>query len=229
MAWSTRRRVINLGCTSNSQSEWNENARSEIADITTGRGRGLNVGALTVGGIVVALFIIGWVSTQVTDGLEHKAVDVADRAFFGRQRRQARHLGAQSLRIRTELAPDRLWQELRLGLPLPAGKPRFGGALYSAGMLPSAVATSFGMRVNWEDDIQSAVIVYRADGTTVCEHAMVQWAPSGMVMRNAAPNFQALRETLVSLVRSLDPTARATLVDDDEREIPFEPAALPQH
>jgi len=184
---------------------------------------------LGVVGVIVALFVVGWVWTKFTETVEDKASNLTDKALFGRQRQVADDLGAASLRIRTSVPSDKLWNELAFRLPLPSGKPRFEDALYIAGELPSTQPGNFGMRINWDENIQSAVVVFREDGgRTVCEHAMLQWSASGQVMRKAVEHLQSLRETLVAIVQSLDQRAQATLVDEDDREVPFTARHAPQ-
>ena len=181
---------------------------------------------LVMVGVILALLVIGWIWTTITEAVEDKASDLTDKAIFGRQRRAANDLGAAALKIRTSAGSDELWNELGFRLPLPSSKPRFEDSLYIAGELASTQRGNHGMRVDWNECIQSAIFVVREhDGGTVCEHAMLRWADNGQAMRSAVKHFQSLRENLVAIVQSLDPQARATLVDENDREAPF--AAVP--
>ena len=173
-------------------------------------------------GVIVALFVVGWIWSTITEAVEDKASDLTDRAVFGWQRRAAIDLGSAVLRIRTSVASEQLWNELGFRVSLSSGKPRCEDSLYIAGELPSVKQGNHGMRVDWNECIQSAIFVTREDGGgTVCEHAMLQWPENGRVMRNAVKHFQSLRENLVAIVESLDPQACATLVDENDREAPF--------
>lgn len=177
---------------------------------------------LAVAGVVIGLLIFGWLWTTFMTAVESKAGDLTDRAVYGEQRRAAHDLGAAMLRIRTSVPSDKVWHELAFRLSLPSSRPRYEESLYVAGELPSTQPGNRAMRVDWNEDIQSVVVVCREDdGSTVCEHAMLQWVDRGRAMRNAVPHFQSLRESLVAIVRSLDPYARASLVDEDDHEFPF--------
>lgn len=130
--------------------------------------------ALGIVVFIAVLIAIGWVYTKVTEAVENKAADLGDRAFFGRQRRQADAMGSALLRIRTNIPTDELWRELTFRLPLPSGQPKYEDSLHVAGPIPCTDPMHFGMRIDWNKDIQSALVVYRDDdGTTLCEHAML--------------------------------------------------------
>ncbi|MBB3036597.1 hypothetical protein [Hoyosella altamirensis] len=173
-------------------------------------------------GVLLALFIFGWFWNVLTDSAEDKALDLADRAIYGRERQATTDLGEAALRIRTSVNSADLWKEISFRLPLPYGKPKFQESLYIAGELESTQEGNYGLRINWDECIQSAIVVIReSDKQTVCEHAMLQWAESGMAMRKAVSHFNALRENLVALVQGMDPQARVTLVDEHDRETPF--------
>lgn len=172
---------------------------------------------------IAVIVALGWVWTKFTETAEGKASDLADKTFYATHRRAASRLGSGHLRIRTTVPSELLWNELAFRLPLSPGKPRFAESLYIAGELPSSTPGHYGMRVNWNDCIQSAIVVFReSDSETVCEHAMLQWVESGHVMRQANAHFEALRCQLVTIVRALDPHARATIVEG-EREVTFVP------
>ncbi|MFD6162401.1 hypothetical protein ACFWF7_44020 [Nocardia sp. NPDC060256] len=178
--------------------------------------------ALTVVGVIAALLFVGWLVATVTNKVEETATDLTDKAIFGRARRTASDLGTSALRIRTSVPSDKLWEELAYRLPLPSSKPRSVQSLYVAGEFPSSTPGNHGMRVDWNDCIRSGIfVVGEEDSRTVCEHAMLQWADNGQVMRNAVTHFETLRENLVAIVRSMDPASRAVLVDENDRETPF--------
>lgn len=179
---------------------------------------------LAVIGVIGALVVFSWLWTKVTAGVESKAIDLTESAFFSAQREQAANLGSHVLRIRTQIPPARVWKEIEFQLPVPASRPRTGDQLYIAGPLPTTLPTSYGMHVDWNDDIQSLLVVFLdEDGTCVCEHAMFRWCESGIMMRKAAPRFMRLREQLVNIIRNLDPAAQAILVDENDYERPFTP------
>ncbi|NMN95074.1 hypothetical protein [Antrihabitans stalactiti] len=180
---------------------------------------------LAVVGAIAFLFVVGWIWSSLTEAVEDKASDLTDKAVYGQQRYAAGELGTNALKIRTSLASDKLWNELVFRLPLPSSKPRFVDSLYIAGELPSTKDGNHGLRVDWNECVRSAIFVIReADGQTVCEHAMLRWVDNGQAMRIAVKHFASLRENLVAIVASVDPHARAVLVDENDREVPFAPA-----
>lgn len=186
------------------------------------RHTGVHMGFLIAIVVIAGLSVVVWLITEATDAVGNAVSEVADKTVYGQQRDAGNALGAAALRIRTSIPSDTLWQELAFRLTLPTGKPKYSETLYIAGELPSSMPGNHAMRVDWNECVQSIVAVTRDDrGATECEHAMLQWIDNGRAMRGAPEQYQALRSTLVSIVTSLDPGARAVLVDEHDREQPF--------